>query len=335
MKVIVSSSELKVPFNKKVFVLCDDNTAQHCLPYLKGEFTSVVIPAGEQSKTLDTCTKVWDDLIEAGADRNSELWCLGGGMICDLGGYAASSFLRGISFTLIPTSLLAMVDAANGGKSGVDYRGLKNYIGAFTIPTDVLLFTDFLKTLPEKEWINGKVEMLKHGLISDAEHFSYLKGTGPRDVSMIKAEAISRSVEIKEKHCNSDRLEKGIRKRLNFGHTIGHAIESLSLLNNRSIPHGLAVGIGMIAETSISHTDWSLSKQERDDIQHYLRPLMDELDIALLDTDKLLPLIMKDKKNVDGKAYFSLLSSIGNSQENILVGMDSIIEAIEVLRSLK
>lgn len=335
MLVVSSLSSLRPKVDSKTILLCDENTALHCAPLLGSGLNMITIPAGEEHKNLETCKKVWDDLIDLEADRSTELWCLGGGMVCDLGGFAASCYLRGISFKLIPTSLLAMVDAANGGKSGVDYHDLKNYIGAFTQPDEIILHTEFLQTLPAKEWINGKMEMLKHGLICSAEHFEDLKGSGPNDVSMIQTDLILRSVEIKEKHCSEDRFEQGIRKRLNFGHTIGHAIESLALSKNDPIPHGLAVGIGMIAESYLSYTDWSLSSAELDTIVQYLHPLLAEVNDDLLNVEDLLPLILKDKKNRDRRVYFSLLSAIGNSQENIMIESEKIAESIEFVRTQK
>lgn len=334
MQEVQKISDIKFSQEDNVFILCDENTAKHCYPRLKSSFPLITIEAGESSKTLDSCQKVWDQLIAYGADRKSHLICLGGGMICDLGAFAASCFQRGISFTLVPTSLLAMVDAANGGKSGVDYGHLKNYIGLFTHAKEVIICTEFLETLPQEEWINGKMEMVKHGLICDAEHFEHLKGGGPNDVSMIDLALIHRSIQIKEHHCEHDRTELGIRKRLNFGHTIGHAIESYALELNQPIPHGLAVGLGMIAESYLSHTDWSLSLRSFEEIRDYLKPLRLKITDDLFNEERLFHYMSKDKKNSDQKIYFSLLGSIGNSQENILISEEHISQAIKILQEL-
>ncbi len=318
---------------RNAVVVCDENTHQFCFPLLNTQIPCIIIPAGEENKNLETCSLVWDKLIEIGANRSTHLICLGGGVVTDLASYAASCFQRGMKFTLIPTSLLAMVDAAIGGKCGVDYNNLKNYIGLFVDPTETVLCSKFLETLPEIEIRNGLMEMLKHGLIADKNHYESVKNCLHTDF-IIDSAIIQDSISIKLQHTEKDFFENGIRKRLNFGHTIGHAIESYALSQNKQVPHGLAVGVGMLAEAFLSHKYWSLTDVELQDISSVLAPLIHELPPSSLTSDELISFIVKDKKNRNNQVYFSLLNHIGSAQENIQINASQIEESLDFLKSL-
>lgn len=312
----------------KTVVLADSNTAECCLPLLNSPKDVIIIPAGEVNKTLQTCQYVWDKLIELGADRSTRLICLGGGMVCDLGAFAAATYLRGIKYYLLPTTLLAMVDASVGGKCGVDYMHLKNYIGLFSMPEEIYIDRRFLDTLPKEELINGQMEMIKHGLIASAEHFNRLVSDSDAWKSLIEE-----SIAIKEYHTTKDFNEAGIRKRLNYGHTVGHAIESFALELGQPIAHGLAVGVGMLAEAFISYESWSLEKQELNRIEAHLSPLVARLSSELLQVDKLLYYINLDKKKRSDQILFTVLTCIGNAQEGVHVSEEVIRNSISYIQS--
>ena len=309
------------------FFLCDENTGRDCYPLLQSDQVVITIPCGEQHKTLGSCEYIWSELIKHGANRQSTLICLGGGMICDIGAFAAATFQRGMNHILLPTSLLAMVDASIGGKCGVDFKHLKNYIGLFKQPNQLIVYPKFLLTLKPEEWLNGWVEMLKHGLISDASHYEACMNYA-QDLSNIDMALIEQSMTIKQDHCENDFMESGIRKRLNFGHTVGHAIESLSLQLNKPLSHGLSVAYGMLVEAYISHKIWSLSKTELDQISQDFKKFLDPLDADLCQPESLLPFMLKDKKNAKGQIMCCLLNEVGSSQENIHVSQECIAEGL-------
>src|SRR5690606_17356227 len=229
----------------KIFILTDRNTSEHCLPVvtsLMPELTAydlIEIDPGEENKNIDFCIGIWKMMLDFGADRKSLLINLGGGVVTDMGGFAASTFKRGLDFVQIPTTLLSQVDASVGGKTGIDMDGVKNIIGTFTQPKAVFINTTFLTTLADKQVVSGFAEMVKHGLIYDKNYFEELKSI---DLRQIDDSFIVRSVEIKNDVVTGDPTEKGLRKILNFGHTIGHAIESYSLAHD-SFPllHGEAI----------------------------------------------------------------------------------------------
>src|ERR1700761_3631776 len=254
----------------RFFVLTDENTAKYCLPLLREKlgdtenFDIIEINAGEESKDIDFCIGVWKMLIDFGADRQSLLINLGGGVISDLGGFAASTFKRGIDFVHVPTTLLSQVDASVGGKTGIDIDSIKNIIGTFTQPKAVFIEYSFIETLPARQVLSGLAEMLKHGLIADAPYWETLKGS---DLSKPAPYLIYQSVAIKNRVVIEDPHERGIRKCLNFGHTIGHAAETYSLLNDsNALSHGEAIVIGMICEAYLAHQKVGLSADELKDI---------------------------------------------------------------------
>lgn len=290
-----------------VFLLCDSNTLKHCQPVLEAlradfDWSVIHIEAGEEFKTLSSANSVWTRLISEKADRNSVLISLGGGLITDLGGFAASCYKRGMKSILIPSSLLAMVDASLGSKTGVNLASVKNAIGTFSDPDFVIVDPVFLNSLPDRQWLNGYAEIVKHSLlISESE----LENTVPIRRDSID-ERIVKSLEFKWSVVEKDPTEQGIRKSLNFGHTIGHAIESLSM---GALFHGEAIMHGMAIELRLSELELGLDKRVRLTIEDTIKANYPSLpDIELED---VLSLIQNDKKNTAGRTSFTLLESRG------------------------
>jgi len=307
---------------QKLFFLVDENTKNHCLSVLLRknkifENAGIInIKSGEENKNLNTVNLIWEQLAEQNAERSSILINFGGGVISDIGGFAASTFKRGIRFINIPTTLLAMVDATIGGKTGIDLQNLKNLVGLFSNPIAVFVFPGFLKTLEKRQITAGLAEMIKHGLISDKNYFEKLKSCRINNIDAIE-KAILSSIKIKNKITEIDPFEKGERKKLNFGHTIGHALESWSLKNETSpLLHGEAVAIGMICESYISEKISTLSKSELDEITNYLLSVFPHFKIKKNHIHEIVKIIYHDKKNNAGKFNFSLLKSIGNAEIN-------------------
>lgn len=318
----------------RVFILTDTNTAIHCLPVFQKVFPEVAdamhlsIPAGELHKNIDTCMKLWLQLSEQAADRKSLLLNLGGGVVTDLGGFVASTYQRGISFVNIPTTLLSMVDASVGGKTGVDLGTLKNQIGVIRNPDMVLIRPEFLKTLEKRQLRSGFAEMLKHGLIMDREYWDQLK-----DHENLESldRWIHKSVLLKNKVVTADPNESGLRKTLNFGHTLGHAIESCFLErgSGESLLHGEAIAIGMILEAFLSVDTCGLSRRECDEIKGVLLRFFPRTPIEMEDREPVLRLLRFDKKNARGRVLFSLLQGIGKACINQEVAADQLHAAFD------
>lgn len=300
----------------KIFILVDENTHQLCLPdfmaRLQGDhdFEIIRIESGEINKNIVTCTQVWEVLSELEADRKSLVVNLGGGVITDLGGFVASTFKRGIAFINVPTTLLSMVDASVGGKTGVDLGALKNQIGVINQPEMVLIVSDFLKTLEERQLQSGFAEMLKHGLIQSASYWHALK-----DVSNFSVidDLIYESVVIKNKVVLEDPTEQNLRKILNFGHTLGHAIESyfLESPDKETLLHGEAIAIGMILEAFLSKELLELPVAELLDIKNTFLQRYQKTAFSDEDIKTIVSLLKFDKKNSHGNINFVLLKSIG------------------------
>jgi len=312
----------------QVYVLMDENTNQHCLPLLQDAlvddevyFFFLEVPSGEASKDLSTCASLWESLSEDNADRKTLVLNLGGGMITDLGGFVASLYKRGISFYNIPTSLLAMVDAAIGGKCGIDFVGFKNQIGVFQNAEQTFLYPPFLETLPELEFWSGMAEMYKHALISDTAHWTALKIF---DKAEVTPQLIEQSAALKAEVVANDPLEKGARKKLNFGHTIGHAVESYFLQKEKPMPHGYAIAFGMICEAHISAQQNRLNLVEYDEIEDYLKTKYEFPTIPEKDFPILFEFMQQDKKNEHGSVNFTLLNSIGSAVINQTATEDQI-----------
>ena len=300
-----------------LFVLVDENTEQHCLTRFLAHTelnpTSVlVMQAGEENKHLSTCEKLWNELSSLGADRNSALINLGGGVVTDLGGFVACTFKRGIDFYNIPTTLLSMVDASVGGKTGIDLGALKNQIGIIQEPQQVVIDSQWLSTLPLEEVRSGFAEMLKHGLIADANYWGKLKGLVNLTPEVLSP-YIKPSVAVKSEVVKEDPYEKGLRKILNFGHTLGHAIESYFLVtpSKQRLLHGEAIAIGMVLEAYLSIECCGLSPEEAKEIKLVFQKFYPQVEIKEEDVDAILALLRHDKKNKAGRINFVLLTKIG------------------------
>lgn len=324
----------------KLLILVDENTHEYCLPILLGNmetdipFEIIEIEPGEELKNIETATQLWEILSEFGTDRKALMINLGGGVITDLGGFVSSTYKRGIRFINVPTTLLAMVDASIGGKTGIDHQFLKNIVGTFAHAEQVLVDADFLKTLPFEELRSGFAEMLKHGLIADAQHWNHLIAIEDLTAESI-APFIEQSMKIKEQTVEKDFKEQNIRKTLNFGHTIGHAFESLFLQNNTPVLHGEAVAAGMICETHLSLTEGLLQKDTAHNVIENIRRFFPHLAVEKFKAEDILALIFNDKKNAHGQLNFSLITNIGTCTFDHPISAESIISALYFYQNLK
>ncbi|OQX81708.1 MAG: 3-dehydroquinate synthase [Bacteroidetes bacterium 4484_249] len=324
----------------KIFVLVDENSRKYCLPRLMSNiqlFQKVHIlevPAGKEIKDIDTCQRLWQELADNNCDRNSILVNLGGGVISDMGGFVASTFKRGIRYFNIPTTLLSMVDASIGGKVGVDMKGLKNQIGLFSNPQVVFIIPEFLDTLPERELRAGFSEVIKHSIIYERQYWDDLSDKNFKEISKWK-DIIDLSVEIKNYFILEDPLDTGFRKVLNFGHTIGHALETFSLHNDSNpLTHGEAVAIGLICEIYISNKIAKLPKIEMDEIVHYISTNFSHYQIQSDNFDMITDIMKHDKKNIGDEFNFTLLTSIGNSLINQNVDINTILESLRFYQNI-
>ena len=313
-----------------IFVLCDDNTVAACLPIFRSvldiEITEVfVMPAGELNKNIQTCDHVWKSLLIAGADRHSLLINLGGGVVGDLGAFCAATYMRGIQYIQIPTTLLSQVDASVGGKTGIDFYHYKNLIGTFSQALATCIDCQFLKTLPARELKNGHVETLKHALIADKAFWSELAQQTTLEQNL--APLVERSVGIKQNIVRQDPLEKGYRKVLNFGHTIGHALEHIALSQKQDIRHGEAIAFGIIAAAHLSVDNSGLSVDQARAIEQVLAKYCTFLPEAS-QCDALLTLMKSDKKNKGQAIRFTLLTDIGTAVVDRIVEEPSIKKSI-------
>ena len=317
----------------RVFILCDKNTERHCLPLLaQDEATLICIDSSDEAKNINTLTQVWQTLQEGGATRHSLLLNLGGGMVTDLGGFAAATFKRGIRFVNIPTTLLAMVDAAVGGKTGINFGGLKNEVGCFRDADEVVIHTPFLATLDAANLRAGYAEMLKHALLTDrkmwADHLLY--DLAKPDLKVLQ-DMVRQSIEVKQHIVSEDPHERGLRKVLNLGHTIGHAIESLAL-KRTPLLHGYAVAYGLIAELYLSAAQAGFPTEALHQTVNFVRTYYGRPDIGCNDYDALYALMMHDKKNCGNDINFTLLADIGQPLINQRVTRPFINEALDFLR---
>lgn len=298
-----------------IFILVDENTNNYCLPILlealetEAQIEIIEIEAGEENKNLDTCAGVWHALTELGADRKSLMINLGGGVITDLGGFVASVFKRGIAFVNIPTTLLSMVDASVGGKTGVDLGVLKNQIGLFSNPEMVLVDTRYLETVSDRELRSGLAEIIKYGITYDVKLWNKINNFKEISISAIN-KLIHRSIEIKNEVVTKDPKEKGLRKILNFGHTLGHAIESyfLESEDKENLTHGEAIAIGMVTESFISQKLLNFPSEHVKAIKETILGIYEKVYIDPVDYEGIIGLLIHDKKNVGGQINFVLLT---------------------------
>ena len=319
-----------------IFIITDENTSQHCLPNFLAQlatdlpFEIIEIEPGESNKTIDTCIQVWHALTDLGADRKSLIINVGGGVVTDLGGFAACTFKRGMDFVNVPTSLLAMVDASVGGKTGVDLGVLKNQIGVINNPVAVLIDTQFLETLPADQMRSGLAEMLKHGLIESENYWKNFTNLNTLNTDDLD-DLIYQSVQIKNNVVMQDPTEKGLRKILNYGHTLGHAIESYFLESDDKITllHGEAIAIGMILEGYISVQQNLLPLEEYQQLNDIINSIFPKVSFSNKDIDTIISLLVHDKKNEAGRVQFVLLERIGHAVINKLVDNSLIYNAFE------
>ena len=322
----------------KLFILVDEHTRELCLPLISGfdclKYAHIITIGSEDiHKNLETLAYVWKELGDQGATRHSLMINLGGGMVTDLGGFAASTFKRGIQYINRPTTLLAMVDASVGGKTGINFNGLKNEIGVFSPAEYVLIDTTFLKSLDAHNLLSGYAEMLKHGIISTTEHWAELLNF---DMNQIDYQAlqqlVAHSVSIKEDIVAKDPFEKNIRKALNLGHTIGHAFESLALENNRPVLHGYAVAWGIICELYFSHTRVDFPK---DKLRQTIQFIKDNYGVLTFDCkqyNRLYEFMTHDKKNSAGIINFTLMGEIGDIRINQSANKEEILDILDFYR---
>jgi 3-dehydroquinate synthase len=320
----------------KLFVLVDENTKQHCLPVVKeilGEFEVIETQSGEENKNLSTCENIWQQLIAHNADRKALFINLGGGVIGDMGGFAASCYKRGIDFINIPTTLLSQVDSSIGGKLGIDFKYGKNLIGLFRNPKAVFLSPKFYKTLPHKQFINGWAEIFKHALIKSRRQWEKYKDH--TTLVQYMNDIVYQSLLIKKEVVEEDPFEKGLRKILNFGHTIGHAIEAYSLEHEKeSLLHGEAIAVGMICEGYLSVKKCGMREEELEEIKTVLLRYFPKHDISTFDTQKLLQIMSIDKKNEGAVIMAALLTSIGECKYDVALTKEEVLESLEYYRSL-
>jgi len=316
----------------KLFVLVDETTEQLCLPLIAGfgcmqEAQCIVIGATDTHKTLDTLSHVWAELQRMGGTRHSLLINLGGGMVTDLGGFAASTFKRGLAYINIPTTLLSMVDASVGGKTGINFGGLKNEIGVFNNANCVILDTTFLRTMDTENLLSGYAEMLKHGLISNEQTWAELLNLDLNDLDKL-GDLVEKSVAVKQRIVIEDPTEHGIRKALNMGHTVGHAFESLAL-ERKPILHGYAVAYGLVAELYLCCVKTGFPQDKMRQTVGLIKENYGKMPITCDDYPKLIELMHHDKKNVGTDINFTLLGGIGDIRINQTATEEEIKEALD------
>ena len=322
----------------KLFVLTDTTTKELCWPVVKDyaamkDACMITIPPTDEAKTLETLADVWTALQKGGATRHSLMVNLGGGMVTDLGGFAASTFKRGMAYINIPTTLLSQVDASVGGKTGINFGGLKNEIGVFNCARSVILSSTFLRTLDRENLLSGYAEMLKHGLLSSKENWAELLcfDISAPDYEVLQS-MVAKSVAIKEQIVKEDPTEKGIRKALNLGHTAGHAIESLALKEGRTVLHGYAVAWGLLMELYLSARKCGFPAKEMHQMEAYIKEHYGKFMYECKHYDMLCDFMAHDKKNQGGNINFTLLGGIGDIRINQTASMEEIEEMLDYYR---
>jgi len=331
------SNLLKNNGYSSIFILVDENTLEHCYPKFIPNLTTdktievIEIEAGEIHKNIETCVGVWNAITELGGDRKSLLITLGGGVITDLGGFVAATYKRGIDFVNIPTTLLSMVDASVGGKTGVDLGVLKNQIGLFSNPEMVLIDTSYLTTVTEREIKSGMAEIIKYGLTYDIRLFNEVKSIKNLKIN----DLIFRSIEIKNEVVLQDPKENNLRKILNFGHTIGHAIESFYLASEDKEPltHGEAIAIGMVCESYISTQLLGFPKDKLNDIKKTVFAIYNKTTLLKKDFSSIVTLLKHDKKNTNGQVNFVLLNNFEDYKLDCKVPEKLVLESLEFYNS--
>jgi 3-dehydroquinate synthase len=322
----------------KVFLLTDTNSHKHCVPFLQNVSAlkiceEIIIQADDQHKNLETLVCVWKYLCEHGAGRKSLLINLGGGMVTDLGGFAAATFKRGIRFINIPTTLLGAVDAAIGGKTGINFEGLKNEIGAFSSAKAVLINADFFKSLDKQHILSGYAEMLKHSLLTDDQSWEKILSFDLETIDYnLLEDLLLDSVSVKERIVAEDPFEKGLRKALNLGHTVGHAFESFSHKINRPESHGYTVAWGIVCELYLSYKFCGFDKYKLRKTVDFIKQNYGIFFFSCNHYEKLFELMMHDKKNEGSDINFTLLEAPGKIKINQIAGKEDIFESLDFYR---
>lgn len=317
-----------------VAVLLDEHTNDHCYPLLQSALAShkkIVVSSGEEHKNLATCERIWSEMTAMEMDRHSALVVVGGGVLGDMGGFCAATYKRGIDFILIPTTLLAQVDASIGGKLGIDFEHFKNHIGVFQTPALTLLHAGFLNTLPNAEIRSGFAEVIKHALIADKAMWEKIRARSleaqPWD------ELLRHSVNVKSEVVTEDRFESGRRKILNAGHTIGHAVETHLLQTHRKILHGEAVAAGLVCEAFLAHEKRMLAEGAFDAIRQYLLSIFGKVNLDAADMESIVRLTVQDKKNKGKRILCVLLNGIGDARWDCEITTDEVKRALSFYRS--
>ncbi|MCL2682124.1 MAG: 3-dehydroquinate synthase [Bacteroidales bacterium] len=321
------------------FVLVDDHTRKYCLPYLltvadMHNVKIIEIPDGEQHKNLQTFSSIIEQLSEANADRKSVVINLGGGVICDIGGFAAACYKRGIDFINIPTTLLAMVDAAHGGKTGVDFQNFKNQIGIFASAKHVIIDVAFLKTLSKTEILSGFAEMVKMALITDVDFWNIIRNNDLENLQTLEP-LITMAIEKKMQIVNADPTEQNIRKILNFGHTFGHAFETFALENGEELSHGHAVAMGMLCELWLSEKMLKFDSNQRQIISNFILSKYPKFPIQPADFERLFNILLQDKKNHNEEIKPVILEKIGQPRYDLSCSKELCLEAFQVYTTFK
>ncbi len=331
--------ETKASFGKSAFtkyssiaVLVDQNTEKYCYAPIKKQLPAhslIQIPSGEEHKTIATCELIWKQMTNLKLDRHSLLIIVGGGVLGDMGGFCAATFKRGIDFMLVPTTLLAQVDASIGGKLAIDFGAYKNHIGVFQLPVTTHIATQFLKTLSPRELRSGFAEIIKHCIIADKKMWQTISTKVLNDQDWLKL--VRHSVKIKARVVKKDPREKGLRKILNFGHTIGHAIEGHFLTSENRLFHGEAVAIGMVLESFIAFRKKLLSVNDLQDISEYILAIFGRTELP--DADLWLPLLRHDKKNRGNRIFMALPKQLGKAVWDVSVSEKEIRDSLDYYRS--
>lgn len=319
-----------------VTVLGDTNTLRYCYPKIATglpKHNLISVESGEEHKNIHTCEHIWQKLTDAQVDRHGVVIVIGGGVLGDMGGFCAATYKRGIDFILIPTTLLAQVDASIGGKLGIDFNHYKNHIGVFQVPALTLLSTVFLETLPEDERKSGFAEVVKHILISDRHLWEKLKVTpyDQLDWNLL----LRHSVAFKQKIVTEDPRERGLRKSLNTGHTIGHAIETFLLNVGRKVMHGEAVAAGMIAENYIAVKKGMLSQKTHEEITDYIIRIFGKMQIHETEDESITALTLQDKKNKGNRILSVLLEDVGKAKWDCEITSEEVKGALSFYRSIQ
>jgi 3-dehydroquinate synthase len=318
----------------KVAVLTDHNTARHCYPKLAQVLPfhqNIEIASGEEQKNIATCDAIWTKMTHQELDRHSVLIIIGGGVLGDMGGFCAATYKRGIDFILIPTTLLAQVDASIGGKLGIDFKHFKNHIGVFQTPVLTLIHAGFLDTLPEAEKRSGFAEVIKHALIADRKVWQEIEALSfvdqPWDM------LLKHSVAVKLNVVSEDPYEKGLRKTLNAGHTIGHALETFLLTANRKILHGEAVAAGLVCESFIALEKGKLVQEEFDEIRRFIIKVFGKVGFDAGEEEDIAKLTIQDKKNKENRILCVLLDGIGKARWDCEIRPEDVKRALSFYRS--